>query len=82
MKKLVLIALIMVMGLSGCASIAGPGLSWKDIKEDWGDYWKDPAGPGLSRKDIKGNWRWYLEDPAGPGLSWKDIKENWRWYLN
>jgi hypothetical protein len=38
MKTLALIVLMMVMGLSGCASIAGTGLSWKDIKENWRWY--------------------------------------------
>lgn len=56
MKKLALIALIMVMGLSECASSS----TSVSIKEEWYYYWKNPAGAGLSWEDIKVGWRWFL----------------------
>ncbi len=57
MKKLALIALIMVLGLSGCAS--GVGYS---IKEDWTEYWKNPGG--LSWEIFKGDWTEYWKNPG------------------
>ena len=53
MKRLALIALIMVLGLSGCASSGTCGL----IKQDWVRYWNDPGG--ASWESVKQDWRWF-----------------------
>jgi hypothetical protein len=50
MKKLVWIALIMVLGLNGCACSGTCAL----IKQDWSEYWDDP-GAG-TWKLIKQDW--------------------------
>ena len=54
MKGLGLIALIMVLGLSGCASSGMSGL----IKEDWTEFWNDPGGG--SWEVIKWDWTEFL----------------------
>ena len=58
MKKLVLIALIMVLGLSGCTS---SGIS-DSIKRDWIAYW-DNSGSG-SWESIKRDWMTYWQSPG------------------
>jgi hypothetical protein len=73
MKKLALIALIMVLGLSGCASSGTRG----SIRQDWIAYWKDPGG--IFWEDIKQDWIVYLKNPGG--LNWDSIKQDWRVYL-
>jgi hypothetical protein len=70
MKKLALIALIMVLGLSGCASSGTRG----SIKQDWVAYWKDPGGAFWEQ--IKEDWITYSKDPGG--AFWESIKDDWR----
>ena len=54
MKKLVWIALIMALGLNGCACYGTCAL----IKQDWSEYWDDP-GAGtwkLTKQDWVEFW--------------------------
>jgi hypothetical protein len=53
MKKIVLIALIMVLGLGGCVCSGTCVL----IKQDWTDYWNNPGG--RSWESIKQDWTDY-----------------------
>jgi len=66
MKELGLIALIMVLGLSGCAS---SGTS-DSIKQGWTWY-----GEGDSWETIKQRWAWY---GYGETDGWESIKQGWR----
>jgi hypothetical protein len=74
MKRLALIALIMVLGLSGCASSGTCGL----IRQDWIRYWNDPGG--ASWESVKQDWVRYWNDPGG--ASWESVKQDWRWFWN
>ena len=81
MKKLAMIALMMVLVLSGCASsclknFGGP--LWEQVKEGWADYRRDPAGPLWEQ--AKEGWADYRRDPAGP--FWEQVKEGWADYCN
>ena len=74
MKTLALTVLIMVMGLSGCASSGMSGL----IKEDVAEFWNDPGS---------GNWelmKWdcaeFWSHPGGGSL--EAIKMDWTEFLN
>jgi hypothetical protein len=69
MKKLALIALSMVLGLSGCAC---PGTS-SSIRQDWAAYWRNPGGE--SWESIKKDWAAYWRNPAGE--NWESIKWDW-----
>ena len=74
MKKLVLIALIMVLGLSGCASSGTSG----SIKQDWTAYWENPGG--ASWEAIEQDWVRYWDNPGG--ASWEAIRQDWIRYWN
>jgi hypothetical protein len=50
MKKFALIALIMVLGLSGCAYSGVKNVA----KEDWNDYWSGPRSESWTL--IKQDW--------------------------
>lgn len=54
MKKLVLIGLMMMLGLSGCACTETCGL----IKADWTEYWNNPGDGtwGLMKHDWVDFW--------------------------
>src|SRR4030042_664480 len=93
MKKLALIALMMSLGLSGCASNGmtelirqdwiryweNPGgASWESVKLDWTAYWKNPGG--ASWELLKLDWAAYWENPGG--ASWDSLKQDWRRYWN
>jgi uncharacterized protein YceK len=68
MKTPALIALIMVLGLSGCAS---PGTS-DSLKQDWVAYWKSVKGDWDSTKE---DWTTYWKDPGG--ITWELMKGDW-----
>lgn len=51
MKRLTLIGLIMVLGLSGCAYSGVKNV----VKEDWTAYWSEPRSE--SWKLIKQDWK-------------------------
>jgi hypothetical protein len=79
MKTLALIALIIVLGLSGCAS---SGTS-DSLKQDWVAYWNNVKGDWES---TKGDLTAYLKDPGGITWElmkgdwvawWKDVKDDW-----
>ena len=74
MKKLASIALIMVLGLSGCTCYGTCVL----IKEDFTDFGDDP-GRG-SWQFIKEDFTDFWDDP-GRG-SWQLIKEDWTHFWN
>jgi rubredoxin len=93
MKKLALIALMMALGLSGCASNGmtelirqdwirywdNPGgASWESLKLDWTAYWQNPGG--ASWDSLKQDWAVYWENPGG--ASWDSLKQDWRRYWN
>ncbi len=59
MKTLVLIALIMILVFSGCAS-TGIGNS---IKQEWDEYLMNPGYE--SDKWIKADWKAFWKDPLG-----------------
>lgn len=74
MKELALIVLIMVLGLSGCASSGMSGL----IIEDWAEYLSDPGSGDW--KLIKWDWAEVWKDPGGG--SWEAVKMDWTEFLN
>ena len=74
MKRLALIALTMVLGLSGCAS-SGTGGS---IGQDWTAYWWNRGGP--SCESVRQDWIRYWNDPGG--ASWESVKQDWVRYWN
>ncbi len=74
MEKLALIALIMVLGLSGCACYG----TCVSIKEDFSDFWNDPGrgSSQLIKEDFSDFW-------SNPGRgSWQLIKEDWTYFWN
>jgi hypothetical protein len=87
MEKLALIALIMVLGLSGCAcpGTSGPikqdwatylkGIEgdWESTKQDWTAYWKNPGGENWER--IEKDWAAYWKNPGGE--TWELMKQDW-----
>ena len=74
MKTLAWIALIVVLGLSGCASSGTGGY----IRGDWIAYWENPGDAHW--KSIKGDWTEFWNAPGG--LSWKSIKGDWTGFWN
>jgi hypothetical protein len=74
MKKLALIALIMVLGLSGCACYG----TCDSVRQDWIRYWDNPGG--ASWESVKQDWIRYWNDPGG--ASWESVKQDWRWFWN
>ena len=88
MKKPALIALIMVLGLSGCASSGTTSSTKQDwtacwwnrggpscelIRQDWIRYWNNPGG--ASWESVKLDWIRYWNNPGG--ASWESVKEDW-----
>jgi ABC-type glycerol-3-phosphate transport system substrate-binding protein len=69
MKTLALIALVMALGLSGCASNGMTEL----IRQDWIRYWGNPGG--ASWESLKQDWTVYWENPEG--ASWESLKLGW-----
>ena len=74
MKKIALIALTMVLGLSGCASSGTSG----STKQDWTTYWKNPGGGCW--ESIKQDWTAYWKNPGGG--CWESTKQDWRGFWN
>jgi len=69
MKKPALIALIMVLGLSGCASSG----TTSSTKQDWTACWWNRGGPSCEL--IRQDWIRYWNNPGG--ASWESVKEDW-----
>ena len=75
MKKLALLALIMVLGLGGCASSGLSGL----VENDWTYYCKNPGGY-WNRESLKMDWANYLKNPGGYWTG-ETLKDDWTHYL-
>jgi len=76
MRILALVALILVLGLGGCAS---SGTS-DSIIRDWDAYWKNPGG-GDCWESTKRDWDAYWKNPGG-GECWESTKRDWREFWN
>jgi len=74
MKKFALIALMVVLGLSGCASSGTSG----SVRQDWIRYWNDPGG--ASWESVKQDWVRYWNDPGG--ASWESVKQDCKRFWN
>jgi hypothetical protein len=74
MKKFALIALMVVLGLSGCASSGTSG----SIRQDWTEYWWNRGGP--SCESIRQDWIRYWNDPGG--ASWESVKQDCKRFWN
>jgi rubredoxin len=96
MVKVALIGLVMVLGLSGCASFGesisfkqnwaefwrspAEGTPWEPMKQDWGQFWKSPAA-GTPWESIKENWAEFWRSPA-EGTPWESMKQDWAQFWN